>query len=359
MCGKEEAVAMIRLENCLVSIIVPVYNVEDFLDECIQSLVKQSLKNIEIILVDDGSTDKSLQICKKWQLLDKRIRVIHTENYGVSHARNIGLENVNGDYIGFVDPDDWLEIDAYECMLREMISNDADVVGGGYILEDNDGDKIILKKGAHKAYNREEILLEIFSCESEKILGWSLWDKLFKKKVLSKIRFDEKLISAEDMVFFWQVMLNVKHFTYIPLFKYHYRQRSDSVTHNVTSPQKVISDIEGRRKILCYAKDENEDLKQLLKKNYMTNIVNATRMLLISDSHYYSGGIKHNQSEIRKGMPQILFWRHLSLYQRIWICILCFPHTVCSLLVRSIYFLKAIRKNERNEDRSNNIRRIL
>ena len=97
----------------LLSIIVPVYNVERYLEQCILSLVHQSYRSIEILLIDDGSSDGSFAICDEWAKKDQRIRVFHTENHGVSHARNVGLEQARGDYIGFVDSDDWIDLDMY------------------------------------------------------------------------------------------------------------------------------------------------------------------------------------------------------------------------------------------------------
>ena len=97
----------------LISVIVPVYNVEEYLDRCIESIVNQTYKNLEILLIDDGSTDNSYNICDKWAKKDNRIKVVHKENGGVSSARNVGLDVATGDYIGFVDSDDYISIDMY------------------------------------------------------------------------------------------------------------------------------------------------------------------------------------------------------------------------------------------------------
>ena len=112
----------------LISIIVPVYNVEKYLSKCIDSIINQTYKNIEIILIDDGSTDSSGAICDKYALVDSRIHVLHIENSGVSNARNVGLNHATGDYIGFVDSDDYIEPNMYELLLEELIADDVDVV---------------------------------------------------------------------------------------------------------------------------------------------------------------------------------------------------------------------------------------
>jgi len=119
------------MKQPLVSIIVPVYGVEGYLDTCLTSLVNQMYRNLEILLIDDGSPDRCPELCDAWAKKDPRIRVFHTENRGVSHARNVGLDQATGDYIGFVDSDDWVDPDMYEVMVDAMLKGNADVHGGG------------------------------------------------------------------------------------------------------------------------------------------------------------------------------------------------------------------------------------
>ena len=113
--------------NPLISVIVPVYKAEKYLDKCVQSIVNQTYKNLEIILVDDGSPDNCPEMCDEWAKKDSRIKVIHKENGGVSSARNAGLDNSFGDYIGFVDSDDFIENDFYECLYDNLVENGADI----------------------------------------------------------------------------------------------------------------------------------------------------------------------------------------------------------------------------------------
>ena len=111
----------------LISVIVPIYNVEKYLDRCVDSIINQTYKNLEIILVDDGSPDNCLAICDSWAEKDRRIKVIHKENGGVSSARNSALDIASGDYIGFVDSDDWIEPDMYEILIKNAKKYDADI----------------------------------------------------------------------------------------------------------------------------------------------------------------------------------------------------------------------------------------
>ena len=115
----------------LISIIVPVYCVEEWLDRCISSIVSQTYTNLQIILVDDDSPDRCPEICEKWASIDSRIQVIHKKNEGVSVARNVGLENATGDYISFVDSDDWIDASFYEILLNTLLQNDLDIIECG------------------------------------------------------------------------------------------------------------------------------------------------------------------------------------------------------------------------------------
>ena len=169
-----------EMTNPLISIIVPAYNVGIYIEDCLNSLLNQTYKNLEIIVIDDGSKDTTADISDELSVRDKRIKVFHTCNFGVSYARNIGLDNANGDYIGFVDADDWVDTDMYEKLLQEIIEKGADASGGGYIREDENGGCITLRKREAKSYSRKDILQEIFSLKSRKILYWELCDKLFK-----------------------------------------------------------------------------------------------------------------------------------------------------------------------------------
>ena len=123
------------MKDSKISIIVPVYNAEKYLVECLNSLVEQTYKNIEIILIDDGSIDNSAKICDEYAKKDERIKVVHQKNSGVSVARNNGLDMHTGDYVMFVDSDDWIELNTCEILINNIISNDKDILIYNYYLE--------------------------------------------------------------------------------------------------------------------------------------------------------------------------------------------------------------------------------
>ena len=125
----------------LISIIVAIYNVDQYLEQCIDSIINQSYKNLEIILVNDGSTDNSKNICDYYSEIDKRIKVVHKKNGGVSSARNTGIDIATGDYIAFVDSDDYLELNMYETMINNLEQNQCDMGVCGYSIFYNDSTK--------------------------------------------------------------------------------------------------------------------------------------------------------------------------------------------------------------------------
>lgn len=189
----------------LISIVVPVYNAENTLERCVNSICKQTYDNIEIILVNDGSADNSLKICNKLAQKDKRIRVISQSNAGVSAARNLGIEAAQGAYIGFVDSDDWIDSDMYSSMYKSMQENNAELVLCNYIQVYGEKhikkDEFIRIKEDTKLL-KEEVLSNILSRQDNNIIG-TCWRLLVSKELLTKnnIQFDVGIRMSEDMMF--------------------------------------------------------------------------------------------------------------------------------------------------------------
>lgn len=319
------------MKKPLVSIIVPVYNVEVYLNECVRSLVNQTYRDLEILLIDDGSSDQCPAICDRWAGQDKRICVIHTTNKGVSHARNIGLDNASGDYIGFVDADDWIDPDYYEKMMSEILRTGADICGVGYIHETIEGaHNNILRKEKPYVYSRKEILCEIFSCSVPKILWWELCDKLFCRDIIRNNRLDEQIFNGEDKLFFWQVMKHVKRFAYLPIYGYHYRIRKGSAINGGIT-EKSMSFIHADRKIFDDSKHEKEPLKSVLWGQYVSALIMYVRgwMILAPDTHRME--IYQIQKYIRKNFFRIQKLP-LPIRQRLGSIYLLLPFGVCKFL---------------------------
>ena len=203
-----------------VSVIIPVYKAEYFLDKCVSSIINQTYENLEIILVDDGSPDNSPKMCDEWAQKDKRIKVIHKENGGASSARNKGLEDCTGDYIYFCDSDDFIEINCIEKLVDKIKDNDVVIMGYNKV----NGDKITAKVYNDKLSQNEFI--------SEIIHEWDfglLWNKLYKKEFI-KSKFNEKFKIREDLLFNSEYFKNVKKIGLINEPLYNYIDNPNSLT---------------------------------------------------------------------------------------------------------------------------------
>ncbi len=214
----------------LVSIIVPVYNTQDYLKRCVDSLQKQTYPNLEIILMDDGSTDNSLDICRKFAEADARIKVISHPNRGVGAVRNAGLACVRGEYVAFVDSDDWVEPDMYESLLGVMVSERADMVCCSHFREMENKSELSNAIGNSKVILTREEAFEALRV-GKFVLNF-LWDKLFRREVLADVVFPEKR-QFEDLIVSGQWLYNVSKVVYLPLPKYHYMIRNNSLTNGV------------------------------------------------------------------------------------------------------------------------------
>lgn len=222
----------------IISVIVPVYNVNMYLDKCIQSIVNQSYQQIEIILVDDGSTDNSGEICDRWEAKDSRIKVIHKENGGLASARNTGLDIAVGKYIAFVDSDDYIRNDMYENMIKCMKDNQSDLVCCGRYRVDKNGIKEQFTLKRPKTFTTEEALKEWFcnGCINE-----AAWDKVYKSTLFENIRFPNGELN-EDMPIMPYLFSRCQKITHIGEPFYYYVQRlSGSITTSVYNRKKGVA----------------------------------------------------------------------------------------------------------------------
>ena len=184
----------------LISVIVPIFNVEKYLERCIQSIVNQTYQNLEIILIDDGSPDNCPAMCDEWAEKDKRIKVIHKQNGGVSSARNEGIKAASGDYIGFVDPDDAIDKTMYECMLAAIKDYNLDVCCCNIKKVNQSGDTIAEDFTPPGIFTGQDIILNYIS---KVYFSRSCGNKLFKLNIIrnNKIYFDKSYSFGEDYIF--------------------------------------------------------------------------------------------------------------------------------------------------------------
>lgn len=219
----------------LISVIVPVYNVEKYISKCLDSILAQNHSNLEVLCVNDGSTDNSGKILDEYALKDDRIRVFHKENGGVSSARNLALDNATGEYIGFVDSDDYIAMNMYSELLSAIENNGADIAECSIAYVDENGDA---KNGAPRSYilsDKKDILKAFFL----KDIGVVIWDKLFKSDAIKNQRFDVNYKIGEDSLFLYNCLKNVKRIVGINTVGYYYLQRGRSVMHNILDEKRL------------------------------------------------------------------------------------------------------------------------
>jgi len=223
------------MDPCI-SIIIPVYNVELYLEKCIESVINQTYKNLEIILIDDGSPDHCGEICEQFALKDKRIRVIHKENGGLSSARNIGLELFTGDYIGFVDSDDWIENSMYERLLEKAIEVDASIVQCGYQIMTMDGR--IKRKHVFRdeVFITNQLILDAYFSQTN--IHVVVWNKLYKRNLFENVRMVEGRL-YEDTMASIEIMLQCNRFASIEGVYYNYLFNINSITKSSFTPKKM------------------------------------------------------------------------------------------------------------------------
>ena len=226
------------MKQDLISVIVPVYNVEKYLEECINSIINQTYKNLEIILVDDGSKDNSSRICDELSKKDSRIRVIHKENGGVSDTRNVGILNSTGKYIQFADSDDFMEDNMIETLYKDIVESKAEVAMCSYYLFKN-GIKTTDANYEKEIYNKEQILGEILL--DEKIRSYA-WNKLFKKNLFDEIQFPNGKV-FEDIYIIPRVLEKSEKvvFNNTPLYYYRHRDNSISKIKSISRIESAIN----------------------------------------------------------------------------------------------------------------------
>lgn len=278
----------------LITVIIPVFNAEEHLEKCIKSVLNQTYKNIEVLLIDDGSDDKSKEICDNYQRKDFRIKVIHQENKGVAMARNRALEMSNGDFIGFVDSDDYIEQDMFELLHKNLKNSDADISICGYYNVKNGVISNSSKVNIYEIMNTEEAFIKI---GTEGSLGVVLWNKLYRKKLFKNIQFPKGRVS-EDWIVIYKLFDKAKRIVYDSTPKYYYNLREKSLTH------KKDVNYDG-----IYASME---ALELVKKKYPKAIPETEKMCVYAYIEVYNKTIlyekKYNKFDLKRYEKEI--WKY-------------------------------------------------
>lgn len=274
-----------------ISVIVPVYNVELYLKECLDSIINQTYRDLEIILIDDGSTDMSSDICEEYAKKDDRIIVIHQSNQGSASAKNAGLRKASGEYLAFVDSDDFLQEDAYEFMVRQLENHHADIIQCCFRMLYQKSNREVNNIIDIQTVNNSEFL-ELFTKD------WTcglLWDKLYKRNIFKDIYFKEGH-KIDDEFFTYKGVMNSKKILRVPHYIYNYRQRISSVMFSKDSQLKIISD---SLEYLSIRREEVTKSFPQLKKVYDEHYLNM--LIILSKNEYINAEhIKEIRQHIKK-----------------------------------------------------------
>lgn len=214
----------------MISVIVPVYNVEAYLAQCLDSILAQTYHDLEILLIDDGSADRSGSICDAYQAKDERIRVFHTENHGLSAARNVGLDHASGEYILLLDSDDWIDEKTAQILLEYAMQYDADVVSCAYYSEWKKRRDIEEKIDHPIVLEGRQIMLAHIQ---EPYLGYVAWNKLYRKRLFSGVRYPEGR-NFEDILTTHRLLGFAEKAVCIPDALFHYRMRAYTISRTYT-----------------------------------------------------------------------------------------------------------------------------
>lgn len=256
-----------------ISVIVPIYKVEKYLNRCIESIINQTYTNLEVILVDDGSPDNCPQICDEYAQIDERVKVIHKKNGGLSDARNAGLDIATGDYIVFIDSDDYIELNMIESMMDNMLENDTDLVVCNirYVFDDREyvkyskPDRILDKYEAMKEYIKDGIVQAV------------AWNKLYKKNIIGNMRYKVGKTN-EDEFFTYKVINNSQKIYYNSNAFYNYLQRGSSIMGKYSI--KRLDGVEASYERLNFMKENYPELYVEEKRNFFNLCIYSYQMIL-------------------------------------------------------------------------------
>lgn len=260
-----------------ISVIVPVYKVEKYLERCIESILNQTYKNLEIILVDDGSPDKCGEICDEYAKKDKRIKVLHKENGGLSSARNEGIKVATGEFVTFVDSDDYLNKDMYKILYENIENTQSDVSACNLFYEyedENNRIEKVNKDDLKKEYNNIDAIKELL--KNERIYNYA-WNKLYKKELFENIKYPEGK-KMEDLGTTYLLFEKSKKIVYDSTALYYYVQRGGSIVSS--AGEKFYLDLlELLIERYRYLREKYETLRKELDYNFVFNILVISRGL--------------------------------------------------------------------------------
>lgn len=301
--------------DSLISIIVPIYKVEKYLDKCVDSIVNQTYQNLEIILVDDGSPDNCPRMCDDWAKKDSRIKVVHKPNGGLSDARNAGMKIATGEYVAFIDSDDWLDLNMVETLFNEAVASDSDIVACGIrmVWEDDTPDKILTQMCGRKVfYSNKEAMCNLIQ---EMCILQTVWNKIYRRKTIDKILFPIGKIN-EDEFWTWKAIANSDKVVYIDTPLYNYLQRNGSIMRNGKFNPLYVIEAKVERK--DYIKTNIPDLYDLCCVDLLyTCLFQAQRAKIMLNKDIFKQHYKNIKKVVKKSKPSNYYIKKLSTRKRL------------------------------------------
>lgn len=287
----------------IVSVIVPVYNVEDFLSDCIESIINQTYDNLEIILVDDGSKDSSGKICDEYQSKDERIKVIHKPNGGLSDARNAGIEVSTGEYISFIDSDDFIDLNTYERLIPVLLNHKADILRFDYKMYG--GGKYQKHSPHYKAkgitfYKGLDALKSLLTSQ----LNCSAWDKIYRKEVIGDTRFIKGRLN-EDIIFLFEILQKTNVVVETNDVLYFYRVRNGSISNgNMISSLDMLKNYD---EMIVMMQEKKLPIEKEMKRYRNTcNIHFCRKCILCKSIKDYKRIYDERRGEVVRLLPKFL-----------------------------------------------------
>jgi glycosyltransferase involved in cell wall biosynthesis len=341
--------------NTKVSIIVPVYNVEEYLTRCVESIKKQTLTDIEIILVDDGATDSSGKMCDELALTDKRIKVIHKQNGGLTSAWKAGVAEASGEYVGFVDSDDWVDLDMFETLYEKASTTDSDLTICGLVYEFEDGltnTKTESSKLVGKVYERTDIETEIYPylLSDGSFFGRAIQParvtKLYKRQIiLDNVKYCSNSVSiGEDLQLTFPVLCDAKRVCMIEdYYPYHYwiNQKSMTGKHDVNYVGKIA---ETMNQLLNISVQKNVyDFSTQITNDFLCLAILGIKSEIMKNYKAGFGTVIRNLKRIFK-MPEVreaiasFDMPKLGLAEKIYIKLIKYKLYRCCFLITFVFF---------------------
>lgn len=300
--------------NPTISVIVPVYNVERYLHKCIDSIINQTYKHLEIILVDDGSVDNSALICDEYVKKDTRIKVIHQKNKGLSGARNSGLEIATGDYVGFVDSDDWIHEKMYEALITQSLLHQSDLSSCVVQESNKTRNEVRLVNQKPIILDKKELLYNYLN------FGFYIPRNLYSKELIKDFRFDENILFVEDIFFGINIVERVDNSVFVDFPYYVYNTDNDMSLTRVKYNKNTFMTLDAYIYIQTKSTDifpNDVELQTVIRERIIGNcLYHLQNLYLKSNTHLDKDGVMKRKTK-QTYNDNFVFFKNLSAFKSV------------------------------------------